>query len=395
MPRTTGPWAVTTALTIAGCSTGEQRREVDAAPPKIADGAVAAARPKVPLPSDSQALTGAWGPAPGRIVDIAATDDTLFLADVPEAGHPMRIHAGRWQGGQWRWETPWSVPWPPTVPPGHDLAGSDAWLGVDAGPDGTRVALARIEYQGGSHGVALATLNDGAWKDIAEISSPTDSDIAFGRPALRRGDALWTADGHDRLWHYARAGNRWQGQPIAAPAGATLRAWPPMAWMADGSRLVVAYEDAGAKPALAQYVHKDTGGPALAGTRVLPGSVSALAFAGAELFIGFTRPGADGAIVWALAPALPDPLAPARRLEFPAPTDPQLEHLSDLDVSADWVLVLQPDAAWVRDIGAAGPPRRLELPPADDDKPRRPSGVLMGSFSVLLVDGRLGTFALE
>lgn len=59
MPRTTGPWAVTTALTLAGCSTGEQRREVDAAPSKIDDGAVAAARPKAPPQSDSQALTGA------------------------------------------------------------------------------------------------------------------------------------------------------------------------------------------------------------------------------------------------------------------------------------------------------------------------------------------------
>ncbi|MFZ6185222.1 hypothetical protein [Nannocystis pusilla] len=395
MPRTTGPWAVTTALTLAGCSTGEQRRVVDAEPAKIDDGAVAAARAEAPPQGDSRTLTGAWTPAPGRIVDIAATDDTLFLADVPEAGHPMRVHAGRWQGGQWRWETPWSVPFPPTVPPGHDLASSDAWLGVDVGPDGTHVALARIEYQGGSHGIALATLTGGAWTDTAEIASPTDSDIAFGRPALRRGDALWTADGHDRLWHYRRANHRWQGQSIAAPPGGTLLERPPMDLSVDGSRLVIAYQDAAAKPALALYVHKNTGGHALAGTRALPGPVSALAFAGAELFVGFTRPGADGAIVWALAPTLPDPLAPARRLEFPAPADPKHEHLSDFDVSADWVLILQPDAVWVRDRGAAGPPRRLDLLPAGDGKPRRPAGVLMGTFAVLLVDGRLGTFALE
>jgi hypothetical protein len=40
-------------------------------------------------------VTGAWEPLPGRIVAIAATEDTLFLADVPRAGHPMRVHVGR------------------------------------------------------------------------------------------------------------------------------------------------------------------------------------------------------------------------------------------------------------------------------------------------------------
>jgi len=38
----------------------------------------------------SVTLTGEWAPLPGRIVDIAATDDMLFLADVPETGHSMR-----------------------------------------------------------------------------------------------------------------------------------------------------------------------------------------------------------------------------------------------------------------------------------------------------------------
>ena len=383
MTRTTAPRAVATALALAGCSAGEQRRDVDAAPAKL-DGREA--------PRQDGLLSGAWAPVPGRIVDIAATDDMLFLAEVPEAGHPMRVHAGRWRDGQWRWEPPWSVPWPPTVAAGHDLAGSGAWLGVTATPGGTHVALARIEHQGGSHGIALATLVDGTWTHTAEIESPTDADIAFGQPALRRGEVLLTADGHDRLWHYTRANDHWQGQPIALPAGGTLPIWPPMDLSGDAGELVVAYRDAADEPALALYRRGPAGSYALAGTRSLPGPVHVLAFGGAELFLGFQRPVPDGALVWAVAPALPDPLVPTRRLEFPAPADPKQEHLSDCDVSPDRVLVLQLDAAWIRD--AAGPPRRLDLPPADDGKLRRPAGALMGSVAVLLVGDRLGTFSL-
>ncbi|MDC0721349.1 hypothetical protein [Nannocystis bainbridge] len=386
MTRTTAPQAVATALALAGCSAGEQRREVDAAPAKI-DGRQAARQ--------GDLLSGSWAPLPGRIVDIAATDDMLFLADVPEAGHPMRVHAGRWRDGQWRWEQPWSVPWPPTVPAGHDLTGSGAWLGVAATSGGAHVSLTRVEYQGGSHGIAVATLVDGAWTNTTELESPTDADIAFGRPALRRGDVLLTADGHDRLWHYTRANDDWQGQPIALPAGSTLMLEPAMDLSADAADLAVAYQDAADKPALALYRRGPAGGYALAGTRALPGPVTALAFAGAELFLGFQRPTPDGAVVWALPAALPDPLVPARRLELPAPADPKHEHLSDGDVSPDWVLALQLDAAWVRDAAAAGPLRRLDLPPAKDGKLRRPAGALMGSVAVLLVDGRLGSFALE
>ncbi len=106
-------------------------------------------------------------------------------------------------------------------------------------------------------------------------------------------------------------------------------------------------------------------------------------------------PKLNGAIVWALPPALPDPLVPARRFELPAPADPRLEHLSGLDASAGWILALQLDAAWVQDAAASGPRRRLELPPAADGKLRRPTGVLMGSVAVVLSEGRLGVFALE
>ena len=36
----------------------------------------------------------------------------------------------------------------------------------------------------------VTTLANGTWAPAQEIASPTDSDIAFGTPALRRGDAL-------------------------------------------------------------------------------------------------------------------------------------------------------------------------------------------------------------
>lgn len=341
------------------------------------------------------ALPGTWTPLPGRIVDVAATDDMLFLAEVPDSGHPMRVHAGRWRDRQWQWQTPWSVPLPPTVVAGHDLAGSGARLDVEARPGGAHVTLSRIEYQGGSHGIALTTLANGTWAPAQEIASPTDSDIAFGTPALRRGDALLTTECHrDRLWHYSRAGTQWHGRPIALPAGGKLLCEPPMDVDATGGELVVVYQDAAAKPSLALYRRGSTGSYTLAETRALPGPVNALGFAGAELYVGFQRPVADGATVWALGPELPEPLVPVRRFELPAPVEPGQEHLSGLDVSASWILA-QSDAPWVLDAAASGPRRRLELPPAAHGKRPRPTGVLMGSVAVILLEDQLGVFALE
>lgn len=339
-------------------------------------------------------MIGTWAPLPGRIVDVAATDDTLFLADVPEVGHPMRVHAGRWRDGQWRWETPWIVARPPSVSEHHELEGTSASLSVEARPEGTHVTLNRIEYQGGSHGIALATFAKGTWTDLEEIESPTDSDIAFGTPALRRDDSLLTSEPDDSLWHYTRERTRWQGKLLALPDGGTISCGWPMDVDAKGNEFVVAYDDAAAKPSpspsLALYRRGSTGSYTLARTQALPGWINVLAFAGSLLYVGFRRPIADGAIVWALRPDL----SLARRFELPGPDDPRLEHLSDLDVSADWVLVLQLDAAWVLDAAGSGPARRLELPSADDGKLRRPTGVLMGSVAAVIVGDRLGTFEL-
>lgn len=163
---------------------------------------------------------------------------------------------------------------------------------------------------------------------------------------------------------------------------------------ADGDALVLVYQDAAAKPMLALYRRGRTG-YALAGTRTLPGPVKTLAFAGAELVIGFERPVADGALVWAVHSAVPDPLVPVRRFELPAPAETKHEHLSELDVSAGWILALRHDAAWVLGASGSGPTRRLELPPAGNGKPPRPTGVLMGSVAVILLAGRIGVFALE
>ncbi|MFV8756148.1 hypothetical protein ACNOYE_36830 [Nannocystaceae bacterium ST9] len=346
-------------------------------------------------PRPAATLTGSWSPLPGRVVGLAATDDALFLAEVPDAGEPTRVHVVRWREGRWQWQTTWDVPRPPSVAADHDLSGSGAWIDVVAHPEGVDVVLTRIEYQGGSHGIALATLtHDGRWTRIEAIESPTDSDIAFGVPALRRGDALLTCEPDDRLWHFTRTGPAWTGRELALPPGRSTLCPPPMAIDARASQIVIAIDrsDPGpSAPSLARY-REHAGRYVLADELALPAAIETLRFAGDELYVGF-QSSVEGALVWALDPALRQPLVPLRR--FPASGEPALDQLVDLDVSADRLLLVQLDAAWVLDTRGRSPARALELPPARDGKPRRPQGLLMGSRAVLRVDDQLGVFDLE
>ncbi len=361
------------ALALAGCVADGPTRDLSTAMPTHPTEARAPATVR----------GGTWTPAPGRIVALAATDDALFAAEVPPAGDPIRVHVGRWRDGAFRWGAPWAVPRPSTVPADHDLAGTDAWLGVVATPRGVDVTLSRVEYQGGSHGVALATWNDPRWLARGDIPSPTDADIAFGAPALWRDPHLLTAADH--LWQYTRTGTRWQTRALDHPAG-RFDVIPLIAADADTHTFVVAHEPTRA-PHLAVYRPDGAGALTLAAAHALPAPIEALVMHAGELHVGCQRPLPDGALVWTLPP---DRAAPIRRHLHP---DPRAPVLTALDVNTRAVLLLHPDAAWILPTTPAAPPSRLELPARR--RSSRPIGVLMGDHAVLLLDDRLGVYPLD
>ena len=141
----------------------------------------------------------------------------------------MRVHVRAPQANA-PWQS-WLVPAPPY---GEMCEGSGAWLDVEGDAGACSIALTRMEYQDGSHGIALATLRDGQWTEEGEIESPTDSDISFGRPLVRRGAHVFTVEGEETLWHYTRAGT-WRGRVIETP-----KQWKylsPQAANADGGRV--------------------------------------------------------------------------------------------------------------------------------------------------------------
>lgn len=333
-------------------------------------------------------LHGTWLPLPGRIVDIAATNDTLVLAEVPEDGSPLRVHVGRWQSGAWRWETPWTVPPPPK---GGDPAES-ASLAVAEDANGLHVAVTRVEFQGGSYGMALATLANGSWAHSAEIESPTDSDIPFGHPVRRHANEVFTFEETRRLWHYTRSNDGWAATPTALRDGSMSLVCPHMALA--GRVLVVANENAEGDHLLLIFEKDDSGRVMAPTTIAVPGHVEGIAYGGEMLYVGFRRPDSTGAVIWAASLPQIGSLEPLRRFSFPAPHDPKRCHVEGLDASADWLLVRQPDAAWVAATSGATPHRRLELPESDG-KRLRLDGILVGSRAVVVFGDRLGTFALN
>ena len=337
------------------------------------------------------AQMGTWAALPGRIVDIASTPDALVLAeDRHDAGQHLRVHVGRWRDGQWAWEPPWSVG------PGrgdHDLPEAAA-LAVVEDANGLHVAVNRVESQGGSYGIALATLALGQWIDHAEFESPTDSDIPFGSPVRRRTNELFTFEATEALWQYVRSGSHWSATSIPLPEGIQYIA-APMALSARGL-LVVANEDK-SSPVLLVHQRDESGLILQPRVTRLSRKVECVAFGGETLFLGFTWPDARGAAVWGLTLPLPETgeLQPPRRFNVPAPDDARHRHVSNLDASADWLLVLQNDAAWVTGLSEPTMPLRELALPTSDGTVRDPTGVIVGARAVVIVGDSFGTFPLD
>jgi hypothetical protein len=134
-------------------------------------------------------LPGRWTPLPPhggageiRHVAVATREASVFLAIT--SGDGPRILHGRLGGESIEWSRPWLVP----------LAQQDTLAGVELAIDELdplRIAVNRLEDQGGSFGITL-----GRWAEpFLEVPSTTDSDLPFGSPMILRGSELFT---HDR-----------------------------------------------------------------------------------------------------------------------------------------------------------------------------------------------------
>jgi len=240
--------------------------------------------------------------------------------------------------------------------------------------------------------MALATLARGSWVDLAEIESPTDSDIPFGAPARRHARDIFTFEETRHLWHYTRSDKGWVARSIPLRDGSVQLVAPHMALDARG--LVVANENAAGEPVLLVFGRDELGRTLEPTTNGLPARVEGMAFGGAMLYLGFGRPDPVGAVIWAVSLPQTGRLAPVRRFSVPAPDNAAFTHVAGLDASADWLLVLQLDAAWVASTSGTTPLRRLELP-ASRAGLRRPTGVVVGSQAVVIVGDMFGTFALD
>jgi len=142
------------------------------------------------------AVKGRWHSLPGvdagalRSVDLAMGPAGVFLGTVG-AGGPG-IHHGRWTAsGDLDWSPRWEVPPPPSREwpgIGDDLAGLR--IAID-GADPMRIAVTRLEYQGGSFGAVA-----GRWGGpFVEIPYPDrDVDIRFGVPLVLQGTEAVTVD---------------------------------------------------------------------------------------------------------------------------------------------------------------------------------------------------------
>ena len=125
-----------------------------------------------------------------------------------------RVYHGAWEGEELRWGPAWKVP----APIGSNGARRD-WADFTAEVDEIRIAIdkldpkriavTRIEYQGGSYGVVVRRWGEA----FDEVASPTDTDIRFGQPAILRGDNLWSHD-CGTMWQMRGRGGKWTGHSI-------------------------------------------------------------------------------------------------------------------------------------------------------------------------------------
>lgn len=355
--------------------------------------------PSDPIPSGDASspgapLVGLWQPAPGPIVDMAATRDRLFLAEAPESGAPLRVHVGSWQDGAWRWGPSWEVPTPPAEPD-RDWSGTSAAIGVSERGEIVEVALNRIEFQGGSHGIAFATLTGAEWAPSGEISSPTDSDIHFGTPVVLRGDQLITASCEEELWQYRRDAGVWSGAPFALPDAGTTMCGIDISASADGSAFGVGFSTDEEEFQLAWYHRSNDGAFRVHSYGPMPALVTTVAMAGENLVAGFSHPLDSGEVAWVLNTPPSWPLTPTRRISVPAPSEGRYGHLASVRANERWIVLMSIDSAWATSVASDSGLRELAIERSATTRHPRPTAVVVGDLAVLLVNGRIGTFALE
>ena len=386
--------ALSTAATIS-CrpSRAPEPPRPDASTPSVQS------EPSNPIPSEAASVPGAplvgiWQPAPENIVDMAATHDRLFLAEAPESGAPLRVHVGSWQGDAWRWGPSWEVP-TPAAEPDRDWSGTSAAIGVFERGDVVEVALNRIEFQGGSHGIAFATLTGAEWAPSGEISSPTDSDIHFGTPVVLRDDQLITASCEEEIWQYRRDAGVWSGQPFALPDDGTTMCGIDIAASADGSAFGVGFSTDEEEFQLAWYQRNNDGAFQPHSYGPMPASVTTLAMAGERLVAGFSHPLDSGEVAWVLNTPPSWPLTPTRRISVPPPADGPYGHLATVRANERWIVLTSIDSAWATSAAIESGLQELVLERSAATRHLRPSAVVVGDLAVLLVDGRIGTFALQ
>ena len=187
-----------------GCGRSGSDRAGPTAPDAASRGILAGA-PK------GTAMMGKWFPLPphggGRVrhVNVALGPSGAFLAMTLEGEDPRVFH-GRWVGAGIEWSPPWLVPLPPPKPhvehwmTSWDRVG-DSLLGLYVAidrDDPMRIAVNRLEYQGGSYGLVV-----GRWgQPFLEVPYPDgESDIPFGVPIVLRGPELFTHE-LSIFWHF-------------------------------------------------------------------------------------------------------------------------------------------------------------------------------------------------
>ena len=279
----------------------------------------------------------------------------VFIGLFDERSAP-RIHHGSWEGRTLRWTAPWMVPAPPAPGGGRedwtDFAQSVGGLVIAIDRlDPMRIAVNRVEYQGGSHGVVV-----GRWGDrFDEIASPTDSDIRFGSPLILRGDELWSHD-MSAMWHFRRRAGSWSGQSVDLYDRLRASGADELGWFAalspDGTMLLL---DAWIS---IEVFETDASGAFHWSRSVTPsqpggGSAAIRGLAWSPLGPAVVLADDAGILIY------DQQLRAARAMAFPA----ELGVREALATDALRFLLKSDDALWVFDLQREAVTHRLEVPP--------------------------------
>lgn len=155
---------------LAGCGSPVKAPPAHAAPEAVPRATAAVS----PAPREQGALTGRWLPLPGRAnganvrhLALALGPGGAFLGRTFDRGGPDVLH-GAWENGVLSWSAPWPVPLPPPRPGlVHWMTSWDAVgialfglaLAIDR-LDPMRIAVNRLEYQGGSYELVVGRWNE-------------------------------------------------------------------------------------------------------------------------------------------------------------------------------------------------------------------------------------------